>query len=422
MNHIFIALFLVYVFLCPWTRGDGTSQRIIAADFVSVSLIALGIFNALQARLTLTVHYRMFLPFLVVILISGLVARYPERAALEIIVTLFGFLGSVAMVSMATGLSERQLQNLITGYFFVVGGLAILFLIDYLLLPGLIGRTGGGLTGPMRNTGQAGAFLGMHLAIVTALLLSGLVKLSWVNLLLLAFVIMAMIFTLKRATWVGFGAGMVFLTLLMAFSKSIRDKKLAAVFAVFALILIVGGSFVFDWALENTKGMAWRFAYKFSTDAVEDFSTGFLQENINGTLSALGYNAFLGVGLGNVAGVHTDHYEIHSTYLGVLATTGLIGLCAYIAFASVLLRSVFLAGRSKAANSYASFNYYFLPLLLGLFISWAYTYHVRKREFWVIMFFVGITWVRRHIESGEESEVLSEATTDNVRTSPSAPV
>jgi hypothetical protein len=40
----------------------------------------------------------------------------------------------------------------------------------------------------------------------------------------------------------------------------------------------------------------------------------------------------------------------------------------------------------RAAGRYckeASLRLYFSPFLAGLIISWAYTYHLRKREFWI---------------------------------------
>jgi O-antigen ligase len=115
--------------------------------------------------------------------------------------------------------------------------------------------------------------------------------------------------------------------------------------------------------------------------SVVDRATDFTGENVDATTRAVVEHPLTGVGLGGVAGVYTAKYEIHSTYLSVAASGGLLGILAYAWFVYVLFRS---CTRPRNADPRARvFARATLPLMLGLMLAYAYTYHLRKREFWV---------------------------------------
>ena len=92
---------------------------------------------------------------------------------------------------------------------------------------------------------------------------------------------------------------------------------------------------------------------------------------------------FIGSGIGAFHGVYSTH-EVHSTYLKMLGETGLIGTMGYILFMIFLLR-LFKIGKYKKENPFSDYIMTMLPFLLGCLLSWSYTYHLRKREFWIMV-------------------------------------
>ncbi|MFO3796153.1 MAG: O-antigen ligase family protein, partial [Anaerolineales bacterium] len=297
-------------------------------------------------------------------------------------------LGSIAMVSLLLRLPEIWLRKFVQGYVFVIGGISFVSLIDFFLVPNLFGGlVAGGLQGPFRNTGQAGSFFGVHLAIVLAFVLGGVIPRTVLNAALVVAISLALLFTLKRASLVATSVGIFLLTARMAFSIRSSQRRLALAFAGLSLVASMGGLLMFGWAQEVVPDFDWRLGQKYNANILRQFSEGFFAENVNSTFAALSDNPLIGVGLDNVRGIYQYH-EIHSTYLGVLAYGGLLGAIGYVLFIGVFVSTTYSESKSEPKNDWTMFLCIILPLLIGLLIGWAYTYHIRKREFWILVTFV----------------------------------
>jgi hypothetical protein len=46
---------------------------------------------------------------------------------------------------------------------------------------------------------------------------------------------------------------------------------------------------------------------------------------------------------------------------------------------------LFKRKKERKNNPYSDYLYNIYPFLLGCLISWIYTYHLRKREFWIMV-------------------------------------
>lgn len=231
-----------------------------------------------------------------------------------------------------------------------------------------------GLVGTFRNTGQAGVFFGTALVIAIPLhrVSTGVRRTE--GLLSVILLLMAVAFTVKRSAIVGVAVGGVLLLLL---EGSLVGRIRNALLAVMAAAMV---SPVVQWMLEKSPAFRGRIEYKLGTGAV-DVVENFTRSNYVVAIRAFTDNPLTGAGLGGIIGVYDDTFEIHSTYLGVLATTGLVGMAAYLFFMFVFLES---SSRARNPDPRARvLGRMMLPLLLGLAVSFAYTNQLRKREFWI---------------------------------------
>ncbi|WP_284379194.1 O-antigen ligase family protein [Amylibacter marinus] len=358
------------------------TDRLIAADVFALVLIGLVLILGFSGK-RLKVHgvYWMFLPLLGLFLLSAIFADKPDKAFTETVILLFSACVSIAIANLIYNLTEQDLKIFLKGYALLLGVLSAYFLLDYMVL----NVAWGGLKGTFRNTGQAGTFLGTHAAICLALSMSGLVPKNWIYNICIGLLVLALILTVKRAALIGLISGVFFVMVFLLLSKSKTEKRIGVRILVITALTIFVGSILVQIAIELVPGLAWRFETKVNSDTVDDFASGFFAENVEGTLKALDENPFVGVGAGNVAGVYTAKYEIHSTYLGILATSGILGAVAYLMFVLRCFIMLLNGGRNRADDPYAKFIFYMLPMCMGMFISWGYTYHLRKRSFWFMV-------------------------------------
>ena len=385
---LFLSLLYISATAFLETEGEG---RLVVADIILVGLMLVALLSFFAGgRLEVSAIHLSALPMLAVFSISALFANYVERAALELLITFFGLLGSIAMVSLLLKLPENWLRKFVQGYVFVIGGISFVSLVDFFLMPNIFGGLdAGGLQGPFRNTGQAGSFFGVHLAIVLAFVLGGVIPRTVLNAALVITISLALLFTLKRASLIAISAGVFLLTARMALSMHSRQRGAALAFAGLSLIVSIGASLMFGWAQEVVPDFDWRLSKKYNAQVLGQFSEGFFAENVDSALAALSDNPLIGVGLDNVRGIY-QYYEIHSTYLGVLAYGGLLGTIGYVLFIGVFVSTTYSESKSEPKNDWTMFLYILFPLLIGLLIGWAYTYHIRKREFWILVTFVAV--------------------------------
>src|SRR5690606_2629737 len=135
---------------------------------VLVGLMCIAAFNAIATRRLLLpkVHLAAF-PMVVVFSMAAVLAVNKDRALMELVVLVFCLVGSIVIVNLLAGLPAGWLIRLLRWYVLVIGTLSLVCVIDFLLLPGLISsRNIGGLQGPFRNTGQAGAYFGLHVFVI----------------------------------------------------------------------------------------------------------------------------------------------------------------------------------------------------------------------------------------------------------------
>lgn len=407
-----LLLSLLYISATAFLETE-SEVRLVVADIILVGLMLVILLSFFAGgRLVVSTIHLSALPMLFAFLISTLLANYIERAALELLITFFGLLGSIAMVSLLLRLPETWLRKFVQGYVFVIGGISFVSLVDFLLVPSLFGNLAvGGLQGPFRNTGQAGSFFGVHLAIVLAFVVGGVVPRTGLNISLVTLTSLALLFTLKRASLVAFAVGLILLATKLVFSMRQGQRRIAVVFTGFALFVGIGGALIFGWAQESVAEFGWRFSHKYSADVLSDFSGGFFAENLKSTVAALNESPLLGVGLDNVRGIYQYH-EIHSTYLGVLAYGGLLGAIGYLLFIGAFVSMTYSESKSEPKNDWTMFLYILLPLLIGLLIGWGYTYHIRKREFWILVTFVVIA-----IHMSKRLRIARKRNEDEIRSS-----
>ena len=387
MKYFLALLLLAYFVLSGYTvseDADGVrsaADRIILADMLGIVIALTGLVTL--RRVQFTAEYFFFLCFLAVALIGVFNAQNPQAGTVELLVLAFNMAVSLALLNLVLNNPQITIQDVVG--FFVVGSavLAVAGLVQFFLLPNLfVDKPGGAVTGTFRNTGQAGAYFGVALAVAIPALMSGLIKRNTLNIVSIALLVTALLFTFKRAALIGFTIGIGLFALRLAFVGSARDRKIAVGFIFLCLIAGPLLYYLFQYSIEHVESMRWRFEYKFREDAIEDFSEGFFGDNLAATFRALNEHPLLGAGLGNIIGQYTTKYEIHSTYLSVLANTGVFGFGFYAVFMAVWI--FHLMKSAGKASIEARFLSYFLPFLVGLGVSWMYTYHLRKREFWIL--------------------------------------
>jgi O-antigen ligase len=244
-------------------------------------------------------------------------------------------------------------------------------------IAGMLGqdlRSQGGLVGTFRNTGQAGSFLGTGLAVALPLsvVLEDRKRKNELTL-ITAILVLALVLTVKRAALVGMvvGGGLFLF-------RGLQRKQVGrtlAIGAVSALLLIPA----YRWMTNASESFRWRTTSKLGSSAGESVSR-FAANNLETTAEAFGREPVFGVGMGTIT-AGGSAFEIHSTYLNVVASAGLLGALGYAVLALSLFRGV---TRHRNDDPRAiRFSRLFTPMLLGLMLSYAYTNHLRKREFWI---------------------------------------
>lgn len=383
-------LILVYIFLSAFLETE-TGGRITSSDLIMLILISISTCIAFKRyKLHFPDLYKSFIPLIVVFLISGLFSIYPNKSFFELFIIIFCYVGSIAMLNILINNDSNTLKLFFTGYIVVIGVMSTICVVDFLWIHGLISsRQLGGLQGPFRNTGQAGSFFGVHLILILSLIISRVVNKNFILILFTFITFLALLFTLKRASLIGFFVGLFLYIIFSLFDKE-KENKFQGIKIIFIFCFVISLiGLIFELALGSVGGMLWRFENKFNSDIIGDFSEGFGAENVKATISAILSNPFVGVGLDNVRGIYMSH-EIHSTYLGILAYGGLFGFMSYLFFIVILFTSIRKEFPFRFNSKWAKFLHVLYPFLIGLMISWAYTIHTRKREFWILISFVSI--------------------------------
>ncbi|OWP87308.1 hypothetical protein BWK60_04375 [Flavobacterium covae] len=94
-------------------------------------------------------------------------------------------------------------------------------------------------------------------------------------------------------------------------------------------------------------------------------------------------NPFFGNGLGN-GEIPVYNVEIHGTYLKLLAETGILGLFFYFLFLKAISHKIYSKIRKNINFEHDFFNHY-MPFFFSSLVMWFYDFHLRKKEFWIIL-------------------------------------
>ncbi len=396
-----ICCFLFFVAAgVTWVSGEvgqGLAGRIAIGDVLGAVLIFI-----VFARVSLTHKhsvavpplYRSYVPFLAVVTLGVLLSDKPDVGGIELLIHMFIFVVSLALYNLLESSAYENKFSKLIGDVLLAGGLLAIFgLAHFFLFPDLLEGSAGGLSGSFRNTGQAGSFFGVMLAIVLPGFIAGLIKPKPLNLMLLVAIALALLFTFKRAAIIGATVGLVLLSIRMISGGGRRTKGQSVIIISGTAVVLSIFYLLYGWGVENITSFEWRVDQKFGEDAAEEFSEGFFWENLESGVRAFTDSPLFGVGMGAIAGIYTSKYEIHSTYIKVLGSTGIAGVVTYLWFLTTGIRSLVRARIGEIRRRYIV---YAVPLLIGLTISWSYTYHLRKREFWILILVLAVCMSSKH--------------------------
>ena len=362
--------------------GQGISGRLALPEIVLLIIIGVVLLRPTRIRVSRLgrATLLMFVAFSIGVPGSGNI----RGSLVEWLIHAFLVVGFIALYTLIVNMPLEQRLDVAHLWVRACGLLALVALYEFVGLlvgfPSLLVAVGqppvitSGLVGTFRNTGQAGAYFSTGLAMAIALHhVSTGPRRTEVLLSMLAMGV-SLAFTVKRSAIIGTVAGVVLL-LLMDGTLQTRVRNVAL-----ALIGAAAVTPAVQWMLLNSPGYRNRISYKLGEGGAATFEN-FARNNSRAALAAFIDNPLFGAGLGGVLGVYDETFEVHSTYLGVPATTGVVGSLAYIAFMVAFFRAC-TRPRNDDPRTRAM-GRLLLPLLIGLAISFAYTYHLRKREFWI---------------------------------------
>lgn len=380
---LFVYFVLSGVTWVTGTAGRGLMGRLALPD-VFMPMLALALVATQKSALRLP-RLAVAAAFMLLTFAPGvLLSPYLSDAALEWMIMAYAVFGFVVIYNLVVRLPlDERVETMV--WWSRAGALLALFGI-YDLVAGTLGfprlaellgqtvRSKGGLVGTFRNTGQAGSFIGTVLAVT--LPLSVIVedrKRRTELTVLTAILVLALVLTVKRAALVGLVVGG--LLFLMRGLRQRQALRTLAILGVSGLLLVPA----YRWFTTASDAFRWRVEAKLTSRA-SDAATRFATSNLENTREAFAAEPVVGVGLGTIA-AGGEEYEIHSTYLNVVASAGLLGVLGYLVLLWVLFRSMTRPYNDDPRAP--RFARLFVPMLLGLMLSWSYTNHLRKREFWV---------------------------------------
>ena len=378
------AILFPYFILMGFLQVDEISQgnvfsRVVGADVYGLVILALAPLVALTALLRPPRTYILFGCLIAAFAVSGLLSEQPGAAAGELLVIAYGVVLSLAIYAILTSLDIRGLDRVVDDYLLAAGLLAGWGVLGFVGVLPAHAASVGGLVGGFRNTGQAGSFFGIALAIATARLVSG--RSRPINVVLATVIAIALVLTIKRSALIGVGASLALLLLFSPFIDRQRIRQLGVL--VLLIAALAGAGYLLMRLASHDTAISDRLHRKVLEYSVDRFSRGFWFDNIKAAIAAFEAHPILGVGLGNIQGRWTYQYEIHSTYFTVLSSGGLVGILCYLgamgSYFQALLKG---AGRRLAASPTLVALTCFLA---GNLLTWLYTNHLRRREFWLLL-------------------------------------
>jgi O-antigen ligase len=408
---IFLTLSILTSFITQTFAEGGIMKRITVADMFG--FIAFIVFLGLN-RFFSTSGYRSAF-FIVFAFAFGLFQTGNLGQTLtELLVLLFLIFSSITLYSVYRS-PEGFIQlinliiytGLITSFFGFYGFIAMIT-----GLPNIFpGRASGEIMSGFRNAGQAGAYILIFLSILLPFYFSSASKLldqrhKFLLLLAIYCLIIYLFLTAKIAAYIGF-----------AFCIALSAMQRRRYGYVFVILIVSGLIFIIWQNLESLAPDVYeRINIKIETRITNnlndenDIEDGFIAKNLKEALVVFNDHPLTGSGIGGFQGIY-DYHEVHSTYFKIMGETGLTGLIAYTIFIIALMGNFSKVRKFKKNNPYADYLWNLQPFLLGCAVSWAYTYHLRKREFWILFAVISIAaYLKNKFVNPEDEEYLNQST------------
>lgn len=250
-------------------------------------------------------------------------------------------------------------------------------------LPRLFGEDGRDYrSATFRNSGQAGAYLLVVLAAIIPVRYGRISKymsvkdrrLFDVTIILSS---LCILMTVKIAAYIGICVGVI--------GFAIYKRKWQFVVPTVAAVVLF--QLCSPWIEDQFPRLANRFYRK--TESRLDIqavtsSSGFLADNYGKAMLAFSDNPLFGSGIMGFQGRH-HKYEVHSTPMKLVGETGIFGCLGYLIFIYLLVEFYAIYQKYPKSNRFREYLEMMLPFMLGCAVSWLYTFHLRKREFWILM-------------------------------------
>lgn len=388
---ILLAISVLTSFITQTIGSSGLLARITLADLSSLMAGFLFIQNfKIIYNKSYQAAFLLFLVFSLGIFVSG----NREGTLTELLVLVF--LISTAVMIYSVYRSSEGFVKLI--HLCIYASLLASLVAFYAFLADIIGlpqflpqRATGEILSGFRNAGQAGAYALVMLTILMPFRYSSAYKLldKRHQFLLTLSVYSTLVFlflTGKIAAYIGFIFCLLF--------SAIQKRKFNYFFILLLFAIIVG----IIWQNLDTiaPDVYNRISGKIETRVTDNLSgevdvteEGFLAQNLGKAIHVFLDKPLFGSGIGGFYEVY-GRYEVHSTYFKLLGETGLAGTVIYIVFMTIFFSNFKDVSKLRKTNPYASYLWNMLPFLYGCLISWGYTYHLRKREFWILFSIVVI--------------------------------
>lgn len=390
MSRQFIIWFIGLSFITQTIGSSGIGGRVVLSDLFGFLSIVVFLTEQSRKFVKEDIFARMFfLGFLLII--GGAFGINPLRTLFEVIILLF--LVVIYFIIVQNFSTEKRWQALIR--LVAITFIACVIVGFYDLYGKIIGlprifpaRTAGEMKSGFRNAGQAGAYGLMFLVILLPIQLSRAIKLFKPKdrRLILWSIWLGGIFlflTGKIAAYIGFAAGYVFYLILKRSFTSL-----------FVIVAVAGLLVLLFPLLERVSPELYqRIDYKINARIVKNYEKyndeeglgedNFFSNNWGSALKSFEDSPLTGSGLGAFA-EGFGRYEVHSTYFKVIGEMGFLGTVGYVLVMSAVFH-LFSVRRRKWQNEYGDYLVNAYPFFLGCVISWIYTYHLRKREFWIML-------------------------------------
>jgi hypothetical protein len=221
-------------------------------------------------------------------------------------------------------------------------------------------------------------------------------------------------FTPRRSTYLAFAVS------LAAFSLIARS--LGRMLRV-GLLLVVGALLAGAILSQSAEFMEY---FRGRVEVLQPQQAGeqiFLREQVAGALEAFSENVALGIGLGGFQGSRYDAFgnEVHSTYLQILAETGVVGFVALFLFLMMILKLAHQNFHALKDPDWLLFSQIIFAELFGLFVSAAYNRHLRDHSFWILLAVIATLnrWLKHKCRStANENAVQPISSVKRIQTSP----